>query len=222
MARLQQVHDEAPRAAICAGMQQLEALGLNHGTAGNVSVRHGQGLLITPSGVAPAALTATAIVMLDATGAPCDGTQRPSSEWRFHREIYQARPEIDAIVHVHSTHATALACLRRDLPAFHYMVAVAGGADVRCAPYATFGSAALAAAARAALEERRACLLANHGMITLGKDVAGAIGLAVEVEELARQYLVARAAGEPVLLDAEEMRVVIEQFKTYGTAHGQS
>ena len=160
--------------------------------------------------------------MLDATGAPCDETQRPSSEWRFHRDIYQARPEIHAIVHVHSTHATALACLRRDLPAFHYMVAVAGGADVRCAPYATFGSAALAAAARAALEGRRACLLANHGMITLGKDVAGAIGLAVEVEELARQYLVARAAGEPVLLDAEEMRVVIEQFKTYGTAHGQS
>jgi ribulose-5-phosphate 4-epimerase/fuculose-1-phosphate aldolase len=193
---------------------------LNRGTAGNLSTRDGDGCLITPSGVKPDALANEAIVALDADGAARIPGQRPSSEWRFHHAIYASRPDALAVVHVHSPHATALACLRRPLPAFHYMVAVAGGPDIRCAPYATFGSQALARAAIAALDGRFACLLANHGMITLGRDVSGAIDLAIEVEELARQYLLALTVGEPVILPTAEMQTVVEKFKTYGAHHG--
>lgn len=210
----------ALRQAICDGMRRLESLGLNHGTAGNLSARHGDGCLITPSGIRPVALASATVVALDAYGAARVPGQRPSSEWRFHHAIYASRPDAQAVVHVHSAYATALACLRRPLPAFHYMVAVAGGPDIRCAPYATFGSEALAQAATAALEGRLACLLANHGMITLGRDVGSAIDLAVEVEELARQYLLALTIGEPVILPAAEMQVVLEKFKTYGAHHG--
>ena len=138
----------------------------------------------------------------------------------FHHAIYASRQDAQAVVHVHSPHATARACLRRPLPAFHYMVAVAGGPDIRCAPYATFGSQALAQAATAALDGRLACLLANHGMITLGRDIGSAIDLAVEVEDLARQYLLALTIGEPVILPAAEMQIVLEKFKTYGAHHG--
>jgi len=193
---------------------------LNHGTAGNLSVRHGDGCLITPSGVKPGALTHDTIVALDASGAARVAGQLPSSEWRFHHAIYASRPDTRAVVHVHSAHATALACLRRSLPAFHYMVAVAGGPDIRCAPYATFGSEALAEAAMTALDGRVACLLANHGMITLGTDVGVAIDLAIEVEDLARQYLLALTVGEPVILSSAEMQIVLEKFKTYGAHHG--
>ena len=210
------VQDPASRAALCAGMRELERLGLNRGTAGNLSVRDGTCFLITPSGVKPRDLAPEGIVAMSAQGEPLDAAQRPSSEWRFHRDIYAAREDAAAIVHVHSTHATALACQGRDLPPFHYMIAVAGGADVRCAPYATFGTQALSDAALAALAGRRACLLANHGVITLGDSVERAIDVAVEIEELARQYLLACATGEPVLLDDAEMARVLEKFKTYG------
>ena len=210
----------ALRQAICDGMRRLEGLGVNHGTAGNLSTRHGGGCLISPSGVKPLALTNAAVVALDAAGAARIPGQRPSSEWRFHHAIYASRPDAQAVVHVHSAHATALACLRRPLPAFHYMVAVAGGPDIRCAPYATFGSRALAQAATAALDGRLACLLANHGMITLGADVGSAIDLALEVEDLARQYLLALSIAEPVILPAAEMQIVLQKFKTYGAHHG--
>jgi L-fuculose-phosphate aldolase len=208
--------------AICIGMCQLEALGLNRGTSGNMSTRIQDGFLITPSGIATPDLHSSLMVKLDADGNPIDrenGPQR-SSEWRFHRDIYHARTDVQAIVHVHSAYATALACQRRSLPAFHYMIAVAGGLDIRCAPYATFGSQALSDGAVSALRERRACLLANHGLIAVGNSLVKAIALAVEVEELARQYSLSCSLGEPVLLSESEMADVIEKFKTYGAAHG--
>jgi L-fuculose-phosphate aldolase len=144
------------------------------------------------------------------------GRRRPSSEWRFHRDIFAARAEIGAIVHTHSPQATALACTGRAIPAFHYMVAVAGGADIRCAPYHTFGSQALSDAALEALEGRRACLLAQHGVIALGTDVGAALALAGEVEDLAMKYCAALALGKVDILGAEEMARVLEKFRTYG------
>src|SRR5512140_1038951 len=145
-----------------------------------------------------------------------EGLRLPSSEWRFHRDILASRPEVHAVLHTHSLHSTALACLRRGIPPFHYMVAVAGGRDIRCAPYATFGTEELSRHAVAALEGRKACLLANHGLITVGADLASAFKLAVEVETLAAMYLRALQVGEPVLLDEAEMAVVLEKFRTYG------
>ncbi|MGE0486692.1 MAG: class II aldolase/adducin family protein [Gammaproteobacteria bacterium] len=210
-----------PRDALAGTMRRLVALGLNRGTAGNASVRTADGLLITPSGLKPEALAAAAMVALDTDGAPRETAARPSSEWRFHRDIYVARPEVAAIVHVHSSHAAALSCLRQDIPSFHYMVARAGGADIRCGAYAAFGTQALSDAAVAALAGRRACLLANHGQIALGRSLEEAVDLAVEVEELAHQYLLARQLGEPVLLSAVEMDVVIEKFKHYGARYGE-
>jgi L-fuculose-phosphate aldolase len=200
---------------MAAAMGRLEALGLNRGTSGNLSVRSDDGLLVTPSGVVPAALTSDAMVAVTIDGVWPKGRQ-PSSEWRFHRDIYRARGEVGAIVHVHSPFATALACLRRDIPAFHYMVAVAGGDSIRCAPYATFGSQELSDRALAALDGRRACLLANHGLIAVGADLDGAVRMAIEVEALAEQYGHALQVGEPVLLDAAEMAEVLEKFATYG------
>ena len=144
-----------------------------------------------------------------------DGRRPPSSEWRFHRDLYAARADAGGMAHCHSPHATALACTRRGIPAFHYMVAAAGGADVRCADYATFGSEELSRNALAALVGRRACLLANHGQLALGATVEAAFELAAEVEMLARQYLLALNAG-PVLLDDPEMARVLEKFRTYG------
>jgi L-fuculose-phosphate aldolase len=202
-------------------MRALGSAGLNRGTAGNVSLRTAEGFLVTPSAIKPDVLAPSDIVRLDAAGAVVGGTREPSSEWRFHRDIYAARPDAHAVVHVHSPHATALACQRRDIPPFHYMVAKAGGDSVRCARYATFGSQALSDAAVEALAGRRACLLANHGMITLGAGLEAAIDLAVEVEELARQYVLALMCGTPVLLGADEMREVLERFENYGAANGK-
>ncbi|MCB1748336.1 MAG: class II aldolase/adducin family protein [Gammaproteobacteria bacterium] len=210
-----------PRQALVETMRRLAALGLNRGTAGNASVRTADGFLVTPSGVKPEALDAAAMVALAADGRAMEPAARPSSEWRFHRDIYAARDDVAAIVHVHSSHAAALSCLGQGIPAFHYMVARAGGADIRCAPYATFGTQALSDAAVAALAERRACLLANHGQIAVGGSLAEAVDLAVEVEELAHQYLLARQGGEPVLLSAVEMDIVIEKFKHYGARYGE-
>jgi L-fuculose-phosphate aldolase len=192
----------------------LAQRGLTHGTSGNVSVRRdGESFFISPTGVPYEQLDD--IPIMDFRGN-WYGTRRPSSEWRFHRDILKARPDINAIVHTHSKFAVALACTVQGIPAFHYMVAVAGGSDIRCAPYATFGSQALSDHALAALQDRKACLLANHGVIATGADLAGALRLAGEVENLAAQYCAALAAGKPQLLGEVEMARVVELFRTYG------
>jgi L-fuculose-phosphate aldolase len=200
--------------------QRLAPSGLSQGTSGNLSVRWRagdvDGLLITPSGVDYVRMRAHDLPFMRLDNGSWSGPLRPSSEWRFHRDIYVARPEVGAIVHAHPTHATALAVQRRELPAFHYMVAMAGGRDIRCAPYATYGTEALSRNALAALQGRRACLLANHGMIAMGADLASAFALAIEVEQLAQQYLLALATGTPVILADDEMDRVLESFKGYG------
>ncbi|WP_372421839.1 class II aldolase/adducin family protein [Salinarimonas chemoclinalis] len=206
------------RAEIVRVAQAMDRAGFCPTKSGNVSARTDEGLLITPSGLPYAATTPADIVAIDLDGAPlAEGGLRPSSEWPFHTAIYRARPEIRAIVHTHSPKATALACARRPIPAFHYMVAYCGGRDVRVADYATFGSADLAGNAVRALEGRKAVLLANHGVIALGASLEGALAIAGEVENLAGQYLALLAAGlEPVVLDDEEMDRVAAKFAGYG------
>jgi L-fuculose-phosphate aldolase len=186
------------------------------GTSGNLSVRIATGMLITPSGVAYDRLTPEQLVALDLDGGSDSGQLAPSSEWPLHRAILRAQPGIAAIVHTHSTFATALACCRQRIPPFHYMVAAAGGNDIPCADYATYGSEELARNAVAALRERRACLLANHGVVAVGSSIEKAEALALEVENLARQFAASRALGEPVLLDDAEMERVLERYATYG------
>lgn len=202
---------------LIAAARALDAAGFMPSKSGNLSIRTPLGFLITPSGLPYAALTAEDLVEVALDGAIVTGARRPSSEWRLHAGIYLARPDAQAIVHTHSPHGTALSCARRAIPAFHYMIAMAGGIDIRCSAYATFGTAELAASAVTALAGRRACLLANHGVVAIGATLAGADGLAREVENLARQYLLLLAAGlSPVLLDAAEMVAVVEQFRGYG------
>ena len=191
------------------------AAGLNQGTSGNVSARSRSGFLITPSGRDMTGLGTADVVPVAMDGAAPEGL-KPSSEWRFHRDIYAAFPEADAIVHAHSPFAVALACLRRDIPPFHYMVAMAGGPDIRCAPYATFGTQALSDAVLEALKDRRACLMANHGLVAWGRDLEGALALALEVEALCGQYLRCLQVGEPVLLNDAQMAEVLVKFKDYG------
>ena len=203
------------RDELLAVMQKLAQLGLNRGTSGNASVRVEGGFLVTPSGMHVDDMIAADMVTMNFEGE-ATGERRPSSEWHFHLDILRQRPEINAVVHTHSTFATALACLRKGLPPFHYMIAVAGGDSIRCAPYALFGTEALSHAAVKALEGRRACLLANHGMIALGNTLRQALDVAVEVESLCEQYLRALQVGEPVLLNSHEMAEVFEQFKGYG------
>ena len=193
--------------------RRMSALGLAPGTSGNVSIRLDDGMLITPSGVAYDEMSQGELVEVDERGRARSG--KPSTEWRLHQGLYASRREVGAIVHTHSRHATALSCLRRGIPAFHYMVAIAGGDDIRCATYATFGTAELAVSAATALVGRKACLLANHGAIALGADLVSALRLAVEVENLAAQYTAALALGEPIILDAAEMARVHERFRGY-------
>lgn len=204
------------REAVIAVARSLHKHRLGTGTAGNVSARIEQGYLITPTGMEYEVLTPADIVSMDLRGNRAEGDLKPSSEWRFHQDIYTQRPGTDAIVHTHSPYATALACTRQDLPAFHYMVAGAGGSSIRCAEYATYGTQELSDNALAALAGRHACLLANHGVIALGKDVGSAFKMAQLVEELAKQYLFSLMAGTPVLLDEAEMNVNLEKFKDYG------
>ena len=191
----------------------------NVNTSGNVSARcvrgRRDGFLLTPSGLPYDALAPEDIVFVDGDGN-CTGRHAPSTEWRFHASIYKERADLDAIVHTHSPHATALACHHLPIPAFHYMVSVAGGTDIRCADYATFGSQALADNAVHALQGRRACLLAHHGVIACGADLEAAFALALEVENLARVYILARTLGEPPLLNATQMAQVVEKFEHYG------
>ena len=209
------VDDVELRNAIIATARAMNAAGINRGTSGNVSARIAQGFLITPSGLPYADTTVDDIAVVDLDGA-ASGWRPPSSEWRFHRDIYRMRPETHAIVHVHSPFATTLACLGRGIPAFHYMIAMAGGDDIRCAPYATFGTQALSDHAVAALAERRACLLAHHGMIAIGETLDRALALAIEAEGLAEMYWRALQIAEPPTLSADEMRTVLAKFATYG------
>lgn len=205
----------ARREAMIATARRMNTSGLNQGTSGNLSQRVEDGFLLTPTGMDYESLEPEDLVLMRFDGSH-EGRRAPSSEWRFHRDILARRPEVGAVLHAHSMFCTTLACLRRGIPSFHYMVTAAGGADIRCAPYATFGTEELSRHAVEALEGRKACLLANHGMLALGKDLAGAFKLAVEVETLAAMYWRALQVGEPVLLDAAEMARVLEKFKTYG------
>jgi L-fuculose-phosphate aldolase len=208
-----------PRAAVIYACRELTRRGLTHGTSGNVSVRCDQRrFFVSPSGMEYEALQADDVPLMDLDGR-WFGRRRPSSEWRFHRDILKSRHDVGAIVHTHSPRATALACTGRGIPAFHYMVAVAGGSDIRCAPYHAFGTQELSDAALAALQERKACLLANHGVIATGADLASAMSLAGEVENLALQYCAALALGEVRILDEAEMCRVVERFRTYGQRH---
>ncbi len=205
------------RADIVGAIQRLDTRGMNRGSTGNASCRWGAGMLITPTGMGADELRAQDLVWLG-----WDGTQRgdwaPSSEWHFHQVIYAARPDVNAVLHTHSTHATALACLRQDLPAFHYMVAVAGGDNVPCVPYHLFGTQALSQAVAAAMQHRLACLMANHGLVAAGATLSQAMKVLVEIEALCETYLKALAVGQPALLSQAQMAEVIERFRHYGKA----
>lgn len=204
------------REALLQAVLKLADFGLMRGSAGNVSMRVEDGFLITPSGAVAQDMQAEGMVQLDMHGL-VRSEGKPSTEWRFHRDIYQARPEVTAVVHTHSMFATTIACLRKDIPPFHYMISLAGGNTIRCAPYALFGTQALSDLAVQALAERNACLLANHGMIAVGRNLEHALKVAVEVETLCEQYWRALQLGEPALLSEAEMQAVHEQFKGYGT-----
>lgn len=203
------------RQAMVEAVRFLEDKGLNQGTAGNISLRHGDRTLITPTGASGATLRPEGIVTLGPAGEVID-TGIPSSEWRFHIEILRYHPTAQAVVHTHADACVALSCLRRPIPAFHYMIASFGGNDVRCADYAPFGSKALATSIVAALNGRRACLIANHGMIVTGNSLAHALALTEKLETLARQYILALSAGTPVLLSPEEMAEVHKRYGYYG------
>ena len=215
--------DQALREQLLHHARRLRPLGLATGTSGNLSLRTGLGphggMLITPSGIAYDTLRPQDIVAVEFTG---DGTARwqhplaPSSEWLMHQAVYQARPEAGAVVHGHPTYATVLAIQGLEIPALHYMIAAAGGAPIRCAPYHTYGTAALSQAALAALVGRKACLLAHHGLLAFEHDLAKAIWLAAEVETLAQQMVMCLALGGPRLLPPHEIDVVVEKFSHYG------
>ena len=213
------VDEQALRLAIVETALAMNAHGINRGKSGNVSarLRHEEfdGFLVTPTGLAYDRTTPADIVPMTLEGK-ARGKRVPSSEWRFHRDIYSTRPDAHAIVHAHSPFATTLACHGRGIPAFHYMVAVAGGRDIRCAEYATFGTQELSDRVVAALDGRRACLLAHHGLIAIGASLPEALALAVEVETLAEIYWRALAVGEPETLPDAEMDVVLKKFATYG------
>ena len=206
-------------ARVLATARAINASGINRGSAGNVSVRCGGGFFITPTGMAYDACTAEDMVKVGADGtvsAAGATLRKPSSEWRFHRDIYAARPEAGAVVHAHSPFATALASQQQGVPAFHYMVARFGGADVRCAAYATFGTEDLSAAILTALDSRCACLMAHHGMVVFGRDLDHALALALELETLCEQYWRVLQLGTPKLLSAAEMTRVVAKFASYG------
>jgi len=210
--------ERALRQEIIDQCRWMNASGLNQGTSGNLSARHKDAMLITPSGQPYDDLAVAEIAAMSIDGADDTwmGPLAPSSEWRFHRDILRTRPDINAVVHTHSTYATALAIARKPIPACHYMIAAAGGNSVPCAQYATFGSAALSANVLATLEGRTGCLIENHGVIATGDSLKKAMWLAVEIETLAKQYYLTLAIGGPVLLEDREIDRVKEKFKTYG------
>lgn len=189
--------------------------GLNRGTSGNLSVRVADGMLITPSAVPYESMAPADLIRMDLDGTVLAGPGKPSTEWRLHAGILRARPDVDAVLHAHPEFSTTLACLRRAIPAVHYMVAVAGGDSIPCASYATFGTPELADHAVAALRDRMACLLANHGLVALGASPGEALALAVEVEALAAVYWRSLQVGQPVVLSEAEMDEVSAAFRDY-------
>lgn len=208
-------NDIQKREAIIDACRRMNALGINQGTSGNISVRDDGGMLITPTSMPYDTMMPEDIVYMNLSGE-WQGTRQPSSEWRFHLDILLARPDVNAVVHAHPPYSTSLSILEQRIPPIHYMVAVAGGSDVRCAPYATFGTNELSANAVEALKDRKACLLAHHGMIATGTSLEKAMWLAVEVETLARQYLTCLQVTEPPLLSEQEIKNVISRMTNYG------
>lgn len=213
--------EQTKRQSIIDACREMNRLGINQGTSGNISLRHDGGMLITPTSVPYDAMRVEQIVFMKLDSTPEAG-QRPSSEWRFHRDILKARPEVNAVVHAHPPFATILAIMGREIPPLHYMIACAGGETIRCAPYATFGTTELSHHAVAALEGRSACLLAHHGMIAVGASLTKAMWLAVEVETLARQYHGCLQIGTPPLLSKAEIENVRSRMAGYGVGGGDS
>ena len=209
--------DREKRQSIIDACLRMYVLGINQGTSGNISLRHGDGMLVTPTSTPYEVMKPEQIVYMHLDGNH-DPAQRPSSEWRFHRDILKARPEVQAIVHAHPPYSTMLAIMGMEIPPVHYMVAVAGGDTIRCAPYATFGTQELSEHAVRALEGRMACLLAHHGMIAVGPSLPKAMWLAVEVETLARQYHGCLQIGTPRLLPKAEIENVLGRIAGYGPA----
>jgi L-fuculose-phosphate aldolase len=206
------------RGEIVTGALELERLGLNHGSAGNLSLRFGEAVLVTPSGVPARELRPEMVALMplaDETGA-FEGPLPPSSEWRFHLDVYRARPDVNAVVHMHSTYATTLATLRRPIPAVHYMIAAFGGPSVPCVGYASYGTPELSRLVVEGLKDRDGVLLANHGAIVVGADMRRALWRAVELEALAQVYYLGSLAGAPVVLPDEEIWRTVERFKSYG------
>lgn len=209
--------ETAARRAVIDTARAMSRSGLSPGRSGNVSCRWKGGMLITPTGMAYDVIRPRDIVFVNGDGAvPAKKSRKPSSEWRFHLAAYRARPDMHAVVHTHSLYATVLACAHKPIPAFHYMVAVAGGDSIPLVPYDTFGTETLAEHVANGLAQRNACLMANHGQIAVGKDLASALELAHEVEVLAEQYAKVLTLGEAHILPDEEMARVLERFKTYG------
>ena len=212
--------EAALREQLVAVARRMNASGLNQGTSGNLSARIPGGLLITPSSLPYDLMEPRDLVAIDLKGWPLeDGGRRPSSEWRLHADVLAARPELQAVLHCHPIHGTALACHDKGIPPFHYMTAVAGGDDIRCAPYATFGTEELSRFTVEAMADRKACLLARHGLVSAGDSLDQALAIAVEVETLARMYLQALQLGEPPLLSDVQMQAVHAQFR--GLHYGQ-
>jgi L-fuculose-phosphate aldolase len=207
-------HEQIRRAMIATCIKMNES-GINQGTSGNISVRIDEGFLITPSGVPYDEMKPQDIVLMH-IDASHEGPRKPSTEWRFHRDIMEKKPEVGAVIHLHSMFCTSLSILRREIPAIHYMIAVSGGPTIPCVPYVTWGTQQLADYILGALENRHACLLANHGMVCIGPNLKKAAWLAVEIETLAAQYWRARQVGIPYILPDEEVAHVIEKFKSYG------
>ncbi|HWA79201.1 MAG TPA: class II aldolase/adducin family protein [Acetobacteraceae bacterium] len=206
------------RRAIVDACRHMNAIGINQGTSGNISVRNGKTMLITPSAVPYDEMRPEdiAVMPLEGTYGEWTGRLQPSTEWRFHLDILRARPEAGAIVHAHATYCTVLAIARKAIPACHYMMAAFGGTDVRVADYATFGTSELSRNALAALEGRSACLLANHGMIVFGSNLARAMWAAVELETIAKQYYLSLAIGGPHILSDAEIAETARKFGSYG------
>lgn len=211
--------NEALRLQLIETAVAMNDSGINLGTSGNLSVRSKDGMLITPSGMPYDALVPQDIVFMDLDGSG-QGVRKPSSEWRFHLDIYRQRIDANAVVHAHPAFCATLACLNRDIPAFHYEVALAGGNNIRCAPYATFGTQALSDNVLLALRDRKACLIANHGLVCLERDLPSALAMAQRVEQLARMYCQCLQIGEPVILSDQEMGVMVEKFSTYRRQDG--
>ena len=203
------------RQELIAAARRLVSSGLTRNTSGNISHRVPGGFLVTPTGMPYETLEPEDIVFVDDAGA-AHGRRLPSSEWRMHYDLFAARAEVSVVLHAHAPFCTSIACLGRGIPAFHYMIAMFGGADIRCAGYATFGTEELSRHAVGALDGRKGCLLANHGMITLGRSFDDAFKLGIELETLAEMYWRALQIGEPVILDAAEMARVLEKFQSYG------